>query len=33
MIAWASMGRFMERDYDEYTVDLRPKWSIEDLSQ
>ncbi|KAF8629169.1 hypothetical protein AX17_005754 [Amanita inopinata Kibby_2008] len=31
MIGWASMNRFLAGDFDEYTVDLRPKWSIEDL--
>jgi len=32
MIAWASMSRFLEHDYDDYSIDLRPKWSIEELS-
>ncbi|RDB25348.1 putative tRNA N6-adenosine threonylcarbamoyltransferase, mitochondrial [Hypsizygus marmoreus] len=32
MIAWASMHRFLARDHDEYTIGLRPKWSIEELS-
>ncbi|KAG1803401.1 glycoprotease family-domain-containing protein [Suillus subaureus] len=31
MIAWASMHRFLAGDYDDYTIDLRPKWSIEDI--
>lgn len=31
MIAWASMHRFAAGDYDDYTVDLRAKWSIEDI--
>lgn len=31
MIAWASMHRFVAGDYDDYTVDLRAKWSIEDI--
>ncbi|KAH7925135.1 glycoprotease [Leucogyrophana mollusca] len=31
MIAWASMHRFLAGDYDDYTIDLRPKWSIETL--
>ncbi|KAG2151807.1 glycoprotease family-domain-containing protein [Suillus cothurnatus] len=31
MIAWASMHRFLAGDYDDYTVDLRAKWSIEDI--
>ncbi|KAF5322802.1 hypothetical protein D9619_001392 [Psilocybe cf. subviscida] len=32
MIAWASMDRFLENDTDDYTIGLRPKWSIEDLT-
>jgi len=32
MIAWASMHRFLARDYDDYTIDLRPNWSIDALS-
>ncbi|KAK2467799.1 hypothetical protein APHAL10511_000094 [Amanita phalloides] len=31
MIGWASMTRFLVGDHDDYTVDLRPKWSIEEL--
>lgn len=31
MIAWCSMHRFLAGDYDDYTVDLRAKWSIEDI--
>ncbi|KAG0698858.1 glycoprotease family-domain-containing protein [Suillus ampliporus] len=31
MIAWASMHRFIGGDYDDYTVDLRAKWSIEEI--
>ncbi|KAF8197966.1 glycoprotease family-domain-containing protein [Pholiota molesta] len=31
MIAWASMHRFLANDTDKYNIDLRPKWSIEDL--
>ncbi|KAF7979887.1 hypothetical protein HWV62_40675 [Athelia sp. TMB] len=31
MIAWASMNRFLAGDYDDYAIDLRAKWSIEDL--
>ncbi|KIL68931.1 hypothetical protein M378DRAFT_71041 [Amanita muscaria Koide BX008] len=31
MIGWASMGRFLAGSHDDYTIDLRPKWSIEDL--
>lgn len=32
MIAWASMHRFLNNDHDEYTIELRSKWSIEELS-
>lgn len=32
MIAWASMGRFLKNDTDDYTIGMRPKWSIEDLT-
>ncbi|KAF9467255.1 Gcp-like domain-containing protein [Collybia nuda] len=32
MIAWASMHRFLARDYDDYTVNLRSKWNIDELS-
>ncbi|KAF8348115.1 Gcp-like domain-containing protein [Amanita rubescens] len=31
MIGWASMTRFLAGDHDDYTIDLRPKWSIEDV--
>lgn len=31
MIAWASMERFLSGDTDPYDIDLRPKWSLEDL--
>ncbi|PFH51999.1 hypothetical protein AMATHDRAFT_141146 [Amanita thiersii Skay4041] len=31
MIGWASMTRFLAQDHDDYTIDLLPKWSIEDL--
>ncbi|KAF8894934.1 Gcp-like domain-containing protein [Gymnopilus junonius] len=31
MIAWASMHRFLANDTDLYSIELRPKWSIEDL--
>ncbi|KAG1820598.1 uncharacterized protein BJ212DRAFT_1341013 [Suillus subaureus] len=31
MIAWASMHRFLAGDYDDYSVDLCIKWSIEDI--
>ncbi|KIJ59632.1 hypothetical protein HYDPIDRAFT_100379 [Hydnomerulius pinastri MD-312] len=28
MVGWASMYRFLAENYDDYTVELRPKWSI-----
>lgn len=31
MIGWASMYRFLEQDYDEYEIETRPKWDIEEL--
>ncbi|OAX40142.1 peptidase M22, glycoprotease [Rhizopogon vinicolor AM-OR11-026] len=31
MIAWSSMHRFLAGDYDDYTVELRAKWSIENI--
>ncbi|CCM04372.1 uncharacterized protein FIBRA_06545 [Fibroporia radiculosa] len=31
MIAWASMQRFLAGDTDDYTIELRSKWSVEDL--
>ncbi|ESK93145.1 o-sialoglycoprotein endopeptidase [Moniliophthora roreri MCA 2997] len=31
MIAWAAMHRLLARDYDEYTIAPRSKWSIEDI--
>ncbi|KAG9220873.1 hypothetical protein CCMSSC00406_0002527 [Pleurotus cornucopiae] len=31
MIAWASMHRFLGQDHDSYEIELRPKWSIEDI--
>jgi N6-L-threonylcarbamoyladenine synthase len=31
MIGWASMYRFLAADYDDYSVELRSKWSIETL--
>ncbi|KAE9403981.1 peptidase M22 glycoprotease [Gymnopus androsaceus JB14] len=31
MVGWASMHRFLARDYDDYTINPRSKWSIEDL--
>jgi N6-L-threonylcarbamoyladenine synthase len=32
MIAWASMHRFLAEDHDDYSVDLRAKWKIEDMT-
>ncbi|KAH8828491.1 glycoprotease [Flagelloscypha sp. PMI_526] len=32
MIAWASMHRFISENTDPYEIDIRPKWSIEDLN-
>jgi N6-L-threonylcarbamoyladenine synthase len=32
MIAWASMHRFHAKDYDDYAIDLRARWKIEDLA-
>lgn len=32
MIGWASMHRFLAQDYDDYSLDLRPKWNIDELS-
>ncbi|KAI0040638.1 glycoprotease [Auriscalpium vulgare] len=32
MIAWASMHRFLAGDVDEYSILVRPKWNIEELS-
>ncbi|RPD54185.1 glycoprotease [Lentinus tigrinus ALCF2SS1-7] len=31
MIAWAAMDRFLAGDTDEYSLESRPKWSLEDL--
>ncbi|KAF9237735.1 glycoprotease family-domain-containing protein [Melanogaster broomeanus] len=31
MVGWASMYRFLAGDYDDYSVELRSKWSIETL--
>lgn len=31
MIAWASMHRFMKGDSDDYSINHRAKWSIEDI--
>ena len=31
MIGWAAMHRFLTQDYDEYSIDLRPNWSIDRL--
>ncbi len=31
MIAWAAMDRFLTGDTDEYSIESRPKWSLEEL--
>ncbi|OJT11124.1 tRNA N6-adenosine threonylcarbamoyltransferase [Trametes pubescens] len=31
MIAWASMERFLSGDTDDYSIESRPKWSLEEL--
>ena len=31
MIGWASIYRFLAADYDDYSVELRSKWSMETL--
>jgi len=31
MIGWASMHRFLTQDYDDYTIDLRSDWRIDEL--
>ena len=33
MIAWASMHRFLAGDTDDYTIETRPRWSLEDLER
>ncbi|KAH9846288.1 glycoprotease [Lenzites betulinus] len=33
MIAWASMDRFLAGDTDDYSVESRPKWSLEELRE
>ncbi|KAI4521924.1 peptidase M22, glycoprotease [Schizophyllum commune Loenen D] len=32
MIGWASLHRFREKDYDDYSINPKSKWSIEDLT-
>ncbi|KAL5507075.1 QRI7 [Sanghuangporus vaninii] len=32
MIAWASMHRFLAGDTDDYSIESKPKWSIEELN-
>jgi N6-L-threonylcarbamoyladenine synthase len=32
MIAWASMHRFHAKNYDDYAIDLRARWNIDDLT-
>lgn len=31
MIGWAAMYRFLAEDYDDYSVELLSKWSIETI--
>ncbi|KAI0666713.1 glycoprotease [Trametes maxima] len=33
MIAWAAMNRFLAGDTDEYSIESRPKWSLEELEE
>ena len=33
MIGWASMYRFLEGRTDDYSIEPRPKWSIEDIGE
>ncbi|KAI1784257.1 peptidase M22 glycoprotease [Ganoderma leucocontextum] len=33
MIAWASMHRFLAGDTDDYSIETRPRWSLEDLER
>jgi N6-L-threonylcarbamoyladenine synthase len=33
MIGWASMHRFLSEDTDEYSILIRPKWSIDDSAE
>ena len=33
MIAWASMHRFIAGDTDDYMIETRPRWSLEDLER
>lgn len=32
MVGWASIPRFLARDHDPFDIDLKPTWSLEDLS-
>ncbi|TFL01545.1 glycoprotease [Pterulicium gracile] len=32
MIGWASMHRFLASDHDDYSIELRPKWDIQELA-
>jgi hypothetical protein len=32
MIAWAAMHRFLARDHDDVSIEIQPKWNIEDLA-
>jgi N6-L-threonylcarbamoyladenine synthase len=31
MIAWAAMPRFLAGNHDDYSIDLRPKWDLQEL--
>ena len=31
MIGWAAMHRFLAGDTDDYSIESRPKWSLEEL--
>ena len=33
MIAWASMQRFLKGDHDDYSVELRKDWKLEELGE
>ncbi|KAG8956288.1 hypothetical protein FRC04_004368 [Tulasnella sp. 424] len=32
MVGWASISRFLAKDHDPFDIDLKPTWSLEDLS-
>jgi N6-L-threonylcarbamoyladenine synthase len=31
MIAWASMHRFQAHDYDDYSINIRARWNIDEI--